>query len=70
MAVFFVPPIPLIRRNHIINKLRQANATSEATAKTFAEAGIVNPNGFSLVTKRMVDHGILGKTEDGRYYLK
>ena len=31
----FFPPIPLIRKNHIIKKLTESNAFSEETAKTF-----------------------------------
>ena len=43
----FFPPIPLIRKNNIIKKLTESNAFSEKTAKTFTEAGIINPNGFN-----------------------
>ena len=45
----FFPPIPLIRRNVIVNSLRDCGATSEATARTLAEAGVINPNGFKLM---------------------
>ncbi len=43
----FFPPIPLIRKKLIIKKLTECNAFSEETAKTFSEAGIINPNGFN-----------------------
>ena len=66
----FVPPMPLIRRNHIIKKLKEANATCAECAKSFAEAGILNPNGFKPVTSKMIQRGILGKTADGKYYLR
>ena len=36
----FFPPIPLIRRNVIIRKLKASGATSEETAKTLIEAGV------------------------------
>ena len=35
----FFPPLPLIRKNVIIKKLRACGATSEESAKTLAEAG-------------------------------
>ncbi len=66
----FFPPIPLIRRNHIIKKMRECNSASESTAKTFKEAGIINPNAFAGVTAMMLNKGILVKTKDGKYYLR
>ena len=65
----FFPPIPLIRRNLIIRKLRACGATSEQTAKTLAEAGVLNPDGFRRITERLVDNGIIHRTADGRYYV-
>ena len=50
----FFPPIPLIRRNVIIKRLKKCGANSPETAKTFAEAGILNPNLFSPVTEKLV----------------
>ena len=50
----FFPPIPLIRKNHIIKKLTESNAFSEKTAKTFTEAGIINPNGFNKQLKHLL----------------
>ena len=50
----FFPPIPLIRRNAIIKKLKTSGATSAESAKTLAEAGVINPNGF--VKKAEVIH--------------
>lgn len=64
----FVPPIPLIRKKHIVNKLLKKNAISAENAVSFREAGIVNPDGFSMVTQRLVEQGILHKIAD-RYYL-
>ncbi len=65
----FFPPIPLIRKKIIIKKLTKNNAISEENAKTFAEAGIVNPNGFKKVTEKMIEQQILIKTKEGKYYL-
>ena len=65
----FFPPIPLIRRNLIIRKLRACGATSEQTAKTLAEAGVLNPDGFRRITERLVDNGTIRRTADGRYYV-
>ena len=65
----FFPPIPLIRRNLIIRKLRACGATSEQTARTLAEAGVLNPDGFRRITERLVDNGTIHRTADGRYYV-
>lgn len=62
-------PVPLIRRNHVIKKLRQAGAVSPETAVTFAAAGIINPGGFRRVTEVMLRRGLLGQTGD-RFYLR
>ena len=66
----FFPPIPLIRKNLIIKKLSACNAFSEATAKTFSEAGIMNPNGFPRITERLLKQKVISRTKDGKYYLK
>ncbi len=63
------PPIPLIRKMHIIKKLRKANAYDEASAKYLDEIGVFNPYAFYGITKRMVASGTINKTKDGRYYL-
>lgn len=65
----FIPPIPLIRRNVIIKKLKQCGATSAESAKTLAEAGVINPNGFKRVTEKLVETKIIHKTSDGKYYI-
>ena len=65
----FFPPIPLIRKKLIIKKLAECNAFSEEAAKTFAEAGIINPNGFSKVNEKLIKQEILVKTKDNKYYL-
>ena len=64
-----MPPIPWIRRNHIVQKLTASGAISPETACTFADAGVINPNAFSAVTKRLVQSGVLGETPDGRYWV-
>ena len=63
----FFPPIALIRRNHIVKKLKACGAVSEETAKTLAEAGIVNPDGFRRITDRLISSGVIHRTADGRY---
>jgi len=65
----FFPPIPLIRKKLIIKKLTECSAFSEKTAKTFTEAGIINPNGFHKVNEKLIKQGILVKTKDNKYYL-
>lgn len=52
--MLFVPPLPLIRRKAIVKKLRNCGAVSAETAKTLAEAGIINPNVLPGVTERMI----------------
>lgn len=64
------PPIPLIRRNHILSKLRSCGAVSAETAKTFKEAGIINPNAFMSITERLVKMGAIIRISGERYYLK
>lgn len=61
-------PIPLIRKKHIIKKLLRKNAVSEENAVTFREAGIINPNGFQMITLRLVKRGILNQSGN-KYYL-
>lgn len=63
------PPIHLIRKKIIIKKLTKNNAISEENAKTFAEVGIINPNGFKKVTEKMIEQQALIKTKEGKYYL-
>lgn len=65
----FFPPIPLIRKKIIIKKLTKNNVISEENAKTFAEAGIINSNGFKKVTEKMIEQQLLIKTKEGKYYL-
>ena len=65
----FFPPIPLIRRNLIIKRLKECGANSSETAKTLAEAGVFNPNAFPIITEKMVKQGVIHKTADGKYYV-
>ena len=65
----FFPPIPLIRRNHIVKRLKACGAVSAETAKTLAEAGVINPNAFKRITERLVQTGVIKRTEEGRYYI-
>lgn len=64
-----IPPIPLIRRAHILRKLKACGAVSPETAKTFAEAGILNPNSFRPLTRLLVKRGIIHEIPDGKFYL-
>ena len=66
----FVPPVPVIRRNLILRKLKKANAISESRAVTLEQAGVARPNAFPTITEHLVKKGILARTADGRYYLK
>ena len=65
----FFPPVLLIRRKHIVKKLKDCGAVSSENAKTFSEANIINPNGFSRLTEMLVKRGIILKTEEGRFYV-
>lgn len=65
----FFPPIPLIRRNHIIKKLLASDAASPEKAVTLREAGIINPDAFGLITRRLEEQGIVVSEENGRYWL-
>ena len=65
----FFPPIPLIRKRLIVKKLIACGATSESTAKTLAEAGVINPDGFKRITARLVASGVIHKTSDNKYYV-
>ncbi len=62
-------PMLILRRAYIIRRLKKCGAVSEETAKTLAEAGVVNPGFFPKVTEMMVRQGHLLKTADGKYYL-
>ena len=66
MAYF--PPIPVIRRNHIIDRLRICHAFSKESALTLREAGVINPDGFKRITELLCRRGILIKTGE-KYYL-
>ena len=65
----FFPPIPLIRRNVILKKLSECGATSEKTARTLAEDGVINPNWFKRITELLMRQSIIHRTPDGRYYI-
>lgn len=67
-AMAYFPPVPVIRRNHIITTLRQHGAVSKETAMTLSEAGVINPNGFRKITELLCRRGILRQNGE-RYYL-
>ena len=68
MAVFTSSAFTL-RKKLILQALKAAGACSPETALTLKEAGAENPDLFPEYTERLVDMGILGKTEDDKYYL-
>ncbi|MBQ7622529.1 MAG: hypothetical protein IJS66_02175 [Bacteroidales bacterium] len=65
----FFPPIPLIRKRVIVKSLAACGATSESSAKSLSEAGVLNPDCFRRITDRLVRKGVIHRTPDGRYYL-
>jgi len=65
----FFPPIPLIRKHHIIKKLSEHGAFAPDSAVTFSDAGIINPDGFRGITKKLLRSGELVSCLDGRYYI-
>ena len=65
----FVMPIALMRKNLIIKRLRACGAVSEESAKSLAEAGVINPDGFKRITDRLVKTGGIHRDSDGRYYV-
>lgn len=64
----FAAPVPLIRKKHIINKLRECKAFSPETAVTFEKAGVINPHLFKGVTRVMTKQGTLVQCGE-KYYL-
>ncbi|MBO5353583.1 MAG: hypothetical protein J6A77_09825 [Lachnospiraceae bacterium] len=67
MVIF--PPIPLIRKRLIIKKLSACQAFSEESAVTFREAGIINPEGFQMITKKLINSRVICRTKENKYYL-
>lgn len=65
----FVMPMALMRKNLIIKKLRACGAVSEESAKSLAEAGVINPDGFKRITDRLVETGSIHRISGGRYYV-
>ena len=59
----------LLRRKKIINGLERAGAVSPETAITFEEIGLIFPETFKSYTERLVDQGIIKRTEEGKYYI-
>ena len=62
-------PMALMRKNLIIKKLRACGAVSEESAKSLAEAGVINPDGFKRITDSLVKTGSIHRTFGGRYYV-
>ena len=53
----------------IIKKFRECGATSEKSAKTLEEAGVVNYNAFQNIIDDLLNQNKLVKTKSGKYYL-
>ena len=67
MAVFTSSAFAM-RRNLILEALRDAGAVSPETAKALEETGLVNTEIFAEYTQQLVDMGVIRSTADGRYY--
>lgn len=62
-------PVPLIRRNYILRKLRKCGADCPERAVTLREAGVFNPDGFPLVTRRMICRSLICTVDGVRYFV-
>ena len=69
MAVF-TSSVFALRKKLIMDALVSSGAKCEETAKTLKDAGVVNPDSFEEYTERLVGMGLLGKTKDGRFFVK
>ena len=69
MAVF-TSTVFALRKKMILDALEACGAKSEETAKTLKDAGVVNPESFEEYTEKLAGMGLLGKTSDGRFYVK
>ena len=67
MAVFTSSAFAM-RRNLILEALRDAGAVSPETAKALEETGLVNTEIFAEYTQQLVDMRVIRSTADGRYY--
>lgn len=64
-----IPPIPLIRRNHILRRLRRCGADCPERAVSLREAGVVNPDWFPMVTRALIRRGLVCTLDGVRYFL-
>lgn len=62
-------PVPLIRRNYILRKLRKCGADRPERAVSFREAGVFNPDGFRGVTRRMIRQSLICTVDGVRYFI-
>lgn len=69
MAVF-TSSVFALRKKIILEALVTSGAKTEETAKTLKDAGVNNPDLFGEYTEKLVAMGLLGKTKDGRFYVK
>lgn len=65
----FFPPIPMIRKNAIIKALLARGATTKETAVSFADAGIINPNGFKAITSRLLARGTIASADGTTFFV-
>ena len=68
MAVFSSSAFAL-RRKLIVGALENAGANSPETARALDDTELENPDIFAEYTQQLVDMKVIGKTEDGRYYV-
>ena len=62
-------PVPLIRRNHVLRKLRKCGADCPERAVSLREAGVFNPDGFPRVTRVLIRRGLIGTVDGIRYFV-
>jgi len=62
-------PMLVMRQKRIVKLLTKAKAFSKESAKGLDEIGLLNPDTFSGLTKKLVKDNVLSVTEDGKYYL-
>lgn len=62
-------PALVLRQKRIVKLLEKAGAFSKESAKGLDEIGLLNPNTFSGLTKKLVKDNIISVTDEGKYYI-
>lgn len=52
-----------------MKKLAASGAYDAEHAVTFQEAGVINPQAFRNITKKLLKNGLIVSCLDGRYYI-